>query len=602
MCPRSKKKMETSKADDLTILVKTFLRPQSCLRLVESFRSFFPSLPLLIADDSDDAHSVARVEGLGPTTVFQLPFDSGVSVGRNFLLQKATSPFVTLLDDDFIFTRATQFHEAVDFLYANPDIDLVAGGFEDGYVIHGALEETGDVLTFRKGVPSGISEQGHPLFDMVPNFFVARREKLPTWDPALKTCEHVEYFLRAKRTNTLRCTYLPSLLEAIHDRTSDSSPRYASFRFGRTRHFGALSWEKMGIQERLIIGVDGTVEQHSVFRREEGRAGTRGGMAVQWLTKFLREPKGETTEEGISEGGHVEEGRMEGSTCPKKAEVLARDEIFRATHCVNSQSLEWPSEDLIAPSEDPTVLMVQEIFSKEILAREFFRIKGVIPITKNLETKSPVQEQTLAEDFQESPEKLKVFSKFQKLRQHTCPASEAKDSSVAYTWLGVSPELCQHIYNRGSIEDLQSAADPTQGTLGPGFYSTLHPPYACLYAMGLLGYRNVSPCSRGYSLVLCRVCTGRVYPVTRGEDYQGRSRHPGPGPRCDFWGEGLAEGFDAHVGYVSEGVYWQVCEDKEMDEGREEGQEVEFTELVVGEASRMVPIAIVFFQLAPQYQ
>ena len=58
-------------------MIKTFERPAKLKRLVDSIRRLYPGLTIIVVDDSRHPRNLPEVENIN------LPFDSGVSAGRN---------------------------------------------------------------------------------------------------------------------------------------------------------------------------------------------------------------------------------------------------------------------------------------------------------------------------------------------------------------------------------------------------------------------------------------------------------------------------------------------------------------------------------------
>jgi glycosyltransferase involved in cell wall biosynthesis len=183
-----------------TICIKTFERPEALRLLVYGIRRAYPDVRILVADDSENPEPLETVE------YFPMPFDSGLSAGRNLLLSQVNTPYVVFLDDDFVFSEDTKLERLQEDLDKHSDIDLVAGmvtvnGKETHY--EGILVAEGDVLHGRRETRGVID--GLPLYDVVYNFFMARVDKLRLvpWDNNLKLAEHTEFCLRAKGKLTI---------------------------------------------------------------------------------------------------------------------------------------------------------------------------------------------------------------------------------------------------------------------------------------------------------------------------------------------------------------------------------------------------------------
>lgn len=182
--------------EQVTILVKTFLRPRTLHRLLTSIRRFYPALPIIVVDDSPNAHPIPGVE-----TVI-LPPDSGLSVGRMEGLKRVKTPYILLLDDDFVFYRHTRLGQAVALMEQHPTIDIMGGAvvnlpfFTVGDYQKAGLYSTAAAPTYPPGTLIG----NLPTLDKVANFFIARsdRLRLVEWDANLKLVEHADFFTRAR--------------------------------------------------------------------------------------------------------------------------------------------------------------------------------------------------------------------------------------------------------------------------------------------------------------------------------------------------------------------------------------------------------------------
>jgi len=192
--------------DNLTVLIKTFERPKELDRLIKSIKCFYPSLKILVADDSRRPCIRRDVE------YYELPYNIGLSAGRNFLLNKVMTKYFALFDDDHVCTKNTKLCEMISILEHNP-IDLVGGDFINEGIIRscfqGIYEINNGILVQHIGKNKG-KVNGYPLYDVVHNFFVARTELVKNilWDENI-WCgrEHADFFLRCR--GRLNITYSP---------------------------------------------------------------------------------------------------------------------------------------------------------------------------------------------------------------------------------------------------------------------------------------------------------------------------------------------------------------------------------------------------------
>lgn len=90
-------------------------------RCLASARTIFDGR-IVVADDS---RSPASEVGAG-VHVIPLPFNSGVSVGRNAALDAVETDLVFVTDDDAVFTDASDIVAAMNLLDNQPEVDLVA--------------------------------------------------------------------------------------------------------------------------------------------------------------------------------------------------------------------------------------------------------------------------------------------------------------------------------------------------------------------------------------------------------------------------------------------------------------------------------------------
>ena len=180
----------------VTAVIKTFERPRRCMALIESVHRHFPGLPIIVVDDS-------REPGNYPNCLtIRLPFDSGLSAGRNAGLAEVQTKYFLTLDDDFLFDRQTDLAAALSILDEHREIDLLSGEVVDLplFIKHDSrgsrLFPTDAAPKISEGTRIGPAE----VMEKVPNFFVARTDAVRPigWDPELKLLEHADFFTRAR--------------------------------------------------------------------------------------------------------------------------------------------------------------------------------------------------------------------------------------------------------------------------------------------------------------------------------------------------------------------------------------------------------------------
>ena len=198
----------------LTAVVKTFERPNILKRLISSIKRTYPSLKIIVADDSRHPSQIRGVK------VIRLPYDTGISFGRNEALKHVSTKYTLLLDDDFIFYRYTDLYTPLALMERRPEIDIMGGEVVDLPIFQ--IPDFTKVVLFKTGAaptrPIAGKIEGLPVCDMVANFFIGRTDRvaLVGWDPRLKRMDHKDFFTRAKGVLT---TVNNADLKCIHART-----------------------------------------------------------------------------------------------------------------------------------------------------------------------------------------------------------------------------------------------------------------------------------------------------------------------------------------------------------------------------------------------
>ncbi|KAF4803952.1 beta-1,4-N-acetyl-galactosaminyltransferase 1 [Turdus rufiventris] len=96
----------------VTVATKTFLRYDKLRGLIASIRRFYPSVTIVVADDSQRPEPLS-----GPHLEhYLMPFGKGWFAGRNLAVSQVTTKYVLWVDDDFIFTPRTRLEKLVDVL------------------------------------------------------------------------------------------------------------------------------------------------------------------------------------------------------------------------------------------------------------------------------------------------------------------------------------------------------------------------------------------------------------------------------------------------------------------------------------------------------
>jgi (N-acetylneuraminyl)-galactosylglucosylceramide N-acetylgalactosaminyltransferase len=225
--------------------VKTFERPHLLRRLLDSLFAYYPAASVYVADDSQRPADLTEWSSV---VSVPLPYDAGLSAGRNAIIDRSHEPLLLFLDDDFIFTADTRVERFVAFLDVHPWCGIVTGttvvnGVPERYEGTFAIEDGGRRLRLvpLDNVPAagGYAEVHYGI-----NFLLARREVfgLARWDPALKLSEHLPFFLAAHHAG-VRIAYLPEV--RINHGKEATRSQYMSYR-SRAPFFLLRFMEKAG--------------------------------------------------------------------------------------------------------------------------------------------------------------------------------------------------------------------------------------------------------------------------------------------------------------------------------------------------------------------
>ena len=182
--------------ENVTAVIKTFERPKELKRLIKSIKCFYPDMKIIVVDDSRDPSKIAGVKTI------TMPYDSGVSAGRNLAVFAVETKYLLLLDDDYIFYRKSILEPAVKKMDENSRIDIMGGERVD-LPLYRKVDNKRETLyhTRREATMSyGSSIGGMVVQDKVANFYIGRTESIKRvgWDDRIKRLDHADFFTRAK--------------------------------------------------------------------------------------------------------------------------------------------------------------------------------------------------------------------------------------------------------------------------------------------------------------------------------------------------------------------------------------------------------------------
>jgi (N-acetylneuraminyl)-galactosylglucosylceramide N-acetylgalactosaminyltransferase len=202
---------------EITILIKTFKRPRICQRLIDSIREFYPDIEIIVATDDDSGVKFTKIN-----KQLNLQFDSGLSAGRNLLVEMCDTPYCLIVDDDCVFTKETDLEKALQEI-KDRDLDI--------------LQLTADVQYWGRYVIDGdtVCCEKTPkteLVDFCLNIFIAKTDALRRckWRNELKMGEHFAYFFEHRGKLKIGISDIPI------DHRSEKPPDYLKYRSRAARY------------------------------------------------------------------------------------------------------------------------------------------------------------------------------------------------------------------------------------------------------------------------------------------------------------------------------------------------------------------------------
>lgn len=243
---------------EVTAVIKTFLRDDSMFYCVKTLKATYPSIHIIVADDGYCTSEKAdKLKAMGVDKYVELPWERGLSAGRNRLIEAVETPYILLCDDDFSFTpdchieRLLELTKVVDiagglvynlrnwvFCDTGAGWDVTGGNF---ITQNGAMwvDGTRGPTYTHKGIR-------YEVFDFILNFFVAKTETIRKlmWDERLKfSAEHLDFCLRAKAAGVKSGRCLDSYV--LHKVVEDAfDPRYLAVKkdYAPYRELFAKKW------------------------------------------------------------------------------------------------------------------------------------------------------------------------------------------------------------------------------------------------------------------------------------------------------------------------------------------------------------------------
>ena len=211
-------------SNKVTICFKTLYRSNLVYEHLKQLRKKLPSIQIIIADDSDKKYMKKNIEAINKSSPndenilhLKLPFDSGLSRGRNECIKHVKTPYVIMTDDSRMIKNINELKKMVHFLENNKKYDIITGNSNGRQGIHsnyiGIFEYVEDenntkidkqnynidkkMKLYYKKIDTNKNQK---LFktNIGINCFLARTDLLKKykWNNKLKIGEHEDFFIR----------------------------------------------------------------------------------------------------------------------------------------------------------------------------------------------------------------------------------------------------------------------------------------------------------------------------------------------------------------------------------------------------------------------
>lgn len=244
--------------EEIDFVIKTFKRYSALNNMLISIQEYYPKAHITIADDNEviNHEFYNRWKELLDITLIEMPFDSGLSAGRNQLVKNTKRKYILLLDDDFEFYPATDIEGFYNVLEFDKEAMVVGGTTiknrttPEHYEFD--IEYKDRILTKREIQRKPIIiKSRYTVFkaNSVLNFALFRRELFDTirWDDELKIAEHMDFYFNFFIAG-FKALFMPQV-KIFH--MKESNKDYKKYRKDRAEYFIKLGLVKNGIKKMI---------------------------------------------------------------------------------------------------------------------------------------------------------------------------------------------------------------------------------------------------------------------------------------------------------------------------------------------------------------
>lgn len=272
--------------NNFTIIIKTLERQKSLYILLKSIYRFYPTAKVLVADDGVNPNFEKFENKYKDKNIvfYKIEKDSGLSYGRNFLLDKVKTKYFVLCDDDFVFDKKTKIIEAIKIL-EEKNLDIIGGYIRNYKIDKNIMDKIIIILQkiLKYELPANyigtFREDGKTLYvdyiihsfpeyketDIVLNFFIGKTKIIKEknrWDNELKLQEHTAFFYQAFK-NKLKIGFT-NILSVQHRPVQNKS-----YLNKRNRNYSKIFLEKTNFNK--VISTYDDFKRNSILLRSPNK-------------------------------------------------------------------------------------------------------------------------------------------------------------------------------------------------------------------------------------------------------------------------------------------------------------------------------------------
>jgi glycosyltransferase involved in cell wall biosynthesis len=199
---------------NLTAVLITFLRPEYTKKCVDSLIKNYPGIKIVVGENGEYNEELHKFLEERNIRYKLFPFDSGICIARNHLVDECETDYVLVGDDDFFYTPDSKVDKMLTFMKNHKEFVLIGGRVSENNVIRnyqGYIKFFQDHIQytpvdllkgdFKIDKKSGLK---YLKCDLTFNYFVARVKDIKPykWDEKIKVAwEHSDWFIQLKHSD-----------------------------------------------------------------------------------------------------------------------------------------------------------------------------------------------------------------------------------------------------------------------------------------------------------------------------------------------------------------------------------------------------------------